>query len=200
MRRNAVLALILGALAAAPAAAQTTGTPIFLAPYMAGQRSELSGYVTDPGSGFTVEGMYRLNQRSYDLGFRAGIGDSDPGPTVFLVGVDFRTTVVRATESFPLDGALTVGLGANFADGTSIGYVPVGISLGREVNVEGSRTSFTPYVHPVLTPTFGDGPDDVEFGLGLGVNIKFTPRFEVRVAGGIGDLPEGVSVGMAFLN
>jgi hypothetical protein len=77
--------------------------------------------------------------------------------------------------------------------------VPVGISLGREIQVEGSRTSFTPYVHPVLTPTFGDGPDDVEFGLGLGVNIRFTPRFEVRVAGGIGDLPEGVSVGMAFL-
>lgn len=199
MKRNVAIALVLGALCAAPVAAQTTGTPIFLAPYMAGQSSDLGVYVTDPGRGFTVEGMWRVNQRTYDLGFRAGVGDSDPGPTVFLVGVDLRTTVVRASESFPLDGALTVGLGGNFADGQSVGLLPVGISLGREVRLEGSNTTFTPYVHPVLTPTFGDGPDDVEFALGLGVDIRFTPRFEVRVGAGIGDLPEGVSVGMAFL-
>lgn len=199
MKRSAIITMLLGALCAVPAASQTTGTPIFLAPYMAGERHDLGVYVTDPGEGFTVEGMLRLNQRNYDLGFRAGVGDSDPGPTVFLVGVDFRATVVRASRSFPLDGALTVGLGGNFADGFSRGLVPVGISLGREIRLEGSSVTFTPYAHPVLTPTFGDGEDEVEFALGLGVDMRLTDRFGVRVGGGIGDLPEGVSIGMAFL-
>ena len=44
---------------------------------------------------------------------RSAAGDDD----VILLGGDFRTRVLSYSESFPLDGSLTLGLGANFGDG-----------------------------------------------------------------------------------
>lgn len=203
LRRLALLAVV--ALAFVPgAAAQTTGTPVFLAPLKAFRASEIGFFFTDPGAGFTLEGMYRVGRGPTDIGFRAGIGDNDtqipngPSSTYFLAGVDVRYRLVRATESFPLDGSLTLGLGANFGDGFTVGLIPIGISLGRRVNLEGTRTTFTPYFHPVLVPTFGDnGNDDILFGVGLGVDIEFSPRFDARLGAGLGDY-DGISLGVSF--
>lgn len=191
----------------APAAAQTTGTPVFLAPYHAFRAHEWGGYFSDPGSGFTLEGSYRWGRGTSDVGIRLGVGDSNNGggpffqgrsDTYFLGGVDFRQRVIRNSEGFPLDGALTVGLGGQFGDGFSTGFIPIGLSLGREVDLEGTETSFVPYFHPVFVPTFGDGSDDVLFTIGLGVDIRFTRSFELRVAGALGDY-DGISLGIAVL-
>ena len=140
--------LLIGALSASvlPALhAQTTGTPVFLAPYRAFQRVEFGASLSDPGSGVAFEGFYRMGQKKYDFGFRGGF--ADPGgnaETVFLAGVDFRTRVVDHSADFPLDGALTAGSGAHFGDGESRGLVPIGVSLGRRVELEGDDVQVVP--------------------------------------------------------
>ena len=74
----------------------------------------------------------------------------------------------------------------------------MGISLGRRFELEGSKTSFIPYVHPVLVPTFGGGDSDVDFALGLGVDIRFSEQWAVRASGGLGDI-EGVGISVAYI-
>ena len=107
--------------------------------------------------------------------------------------------MVSYSESFPLDGALTLGFGGLFGEGDDVFLLlPIGISLGRRFDVEGSSTTFVPYVHPNIVPVFGGGDDDVEFTLGLGVDIRFSERWAVRASGGLGDI-EGVGVSIAYV-
>lgn len=205
MRRNAIVALVLGGMLAGfgQAEAQTTGMPIFQAPYRAFQHHELGVALADPGAGVALLGFYSYGSGPHDIGLRAGFhsvnraGALGGDYTALLLGADFRTRVLTHTEDFPLDGALTVGLGASIANAVTVGYVPIGLSLGRRVDLEGSSTSFVPYVQPVLTPTFGDR-SDLDFSVGLGVDIRFSPRLDLRVSGGIGD-NDGVSVSLAWL-
>ena len=56
---TAVLGAVLAG-AAAPAAGQTTGTAAFLSPYKPFASHEFAAYFSDPGAGFTAEGMYRF--------------------------------------------------------------------------------------------------------------------------------------------
>src|SRR5688572_30261180 len=109
-----VLALLAGS--AASAAAQETGTPIFRAPYRAFENHEFGASLSDPGEGvdFAVEGFYRYGKGQHDFGLRGGFADVDGSDTVFLLGGNFRTQIVNYSESFPLDGALTLGLGGQF--------------------------------------------------------------------------------------
>jgi len=193
-------ALVVMALAAigSRAAAQTTGTPIFMSPYRAFQRVEFGGSLSDPGAGYAVEGFYRWGQKMYDFGIRGGFQDPGNGAeTVFLAGVDFRTRVVDHSQDFPLDGAFTAGFGVNFGNGTSHAIVPIGVSLGRRVEIENSDVQFVPYFQPVLAPSFGHG-SDLLFGLGLGVDVTLTKRLELRVSGALGDF-EGIGVSLAIL-
>jgi hypothetical protein len=183
---------------AGPLRAQTTGTPVFLAPYRAFDRIEFGASLSDPGQGFALEGFYRWGAKKYDFGFRGGFADADPGRTRFLVGVDFRTRVVDHSEDFPLDGAFTMGLGADFGDGITNVRIPVGISLGRRVQLEDSDIQFVPYLHPVLGPVFGDSDTNLAFAVGLGVDVTFNRRFELRVSAALGDY-EGVGISFAFL-
>jgi hypothetical protein len=194
--RNVVLTAAL-AVSAAPLLAQSTGTPVFLAPYRAFQRVEFGASLSDPGTGYAIEGFYRFGQRKYDIGFRGGFLDPGAGETIFLAGVDFRTRIVDHSQDFPLDGAFTAGLGLNFGNGYTQGLVPLGVSLGRRVELEGSDVQFVPYIHPVLAPTFGDR-SDLLFGLGLGVDVAFNKRFEFRVSGALGDY-EGIGVSFAII-
>ena len=204
IRRLVVLAVLAGGFESG-VHAQTTGTPVFLAPTKAFRNSEIGIFFTDPGPGFTLVGMYRAGRGSVDIGFRAGIGDNDtdanlpngPSTTFFLVGADVRMRMLRATETFPLDGSLTLGIGGVFGDDASVGLIPIGVSLGRRINLEGTRTTFIPYFEPVLVPTFGDTEDDIQFGLGLGVDIQFSPRLDARLGAGLGDY-DGISLGVSF--
>jgi opacity protein-like surface antigen len=194
-----VLALLAGA-AAVPVAAQETATPVFKAPYRAFDNHEFGASLSDPGDlgDLAVEGFYRYGRGQHDFSVRAGLLDG-PGDTGFLLGGDFRTQVLTYSESFPLDGALTLGLGGVFGDFDDFFLLPVGISLGRRFDVEGSSTTFVPYVHPNIVPVFGGGgDDDVEFTLGLGVDIRFSDRWAVRASGGLGDI-EGVGVSVAYI-
>ncbi len=195
-----ILVLTLLAGSAASAVAQETGTPIFKAPYRAFDNHEFGGSLSDGGEGaeFAIEGFYRYGKGQNDFSVRGGFADVEGSDTRFLIGGDFRTQVVNYSESFPLDGALTLGLGGLFGEGDDVFLLPVGISLGRRFDVEGSSTTFVPYVHPNIIPAFGGGDDDVLFSLGLGVDIRFSERWVVRASGGLGDI-EGVGISLAYV-
>ena len=65
--------------------------------------------------------------------------------------------------------------------------------VGWPFLLEGSSTSFVPYFHPVVVPTFGGGGDDVGFALGLGTDVRFGENWAIRVSGGLGDI-DGIGV------
>jgi hypothetical protein len=203
MRRSvcggiAVLALL--ALPLVPVVAQETGTPVFKAPYRSFDKHEFGASLSDPGegAGIALEGFYRFGKNANDFSVRAGFADSDADDNTFLIGGDFRTQVVRYSESFPLDGALTLGFGGIFGtDQEDVFLLPVGISLGRRFDIEGSTTTFVPYVHPNLVPVFGGG-DDLQFTLGLGVDVNLGEQWAIRASGGLGDI-EGVGISVAYL-
>jgi hypothetical protein len=205
MRRSLSGGLLVAAViafSARGAAAQETGTPLFKAPYRAFTDHEFGAAFSDPGEGvsFALEGFYSYGRGNNDFGLRAGIADPDEGDTRILLGGDFRTKVLSYSESFPLDGALTVGAGINFGDGDDLIYLPVGLSVGRRFELEGSKTTFTPYAHPVLIPVLGaSGGSDVGFALGLGVDLRFSEDWAARVSGGIGDL-EGVGLALTYIH
>ena len=205
MRRNlcgGILVLTLLAGAAGAASAQETGTPIFKAPYRAFNTHEIGVSLSDPGEGISLalEGFYRYGKDANDFSVRGGFADlNGSGGTRLLLGGDFRTQVVSYSESFPLDGSLTLGVGASVGDGPDAYYIPVGISLGRRFELEGSNTTFVPYAHPVIIPTFGGGNSDVNFALGLGVDINFSEQWAVRASGGIGDI-DGVGISVAYIH
>jgi hypothetical protein len=205
MRRSLCGGLLVAALVALGAeglAAQETGTPMFKAPYRAFTSHEFGAAFSDPGEGvsFALEGFYSYGRGSNDFGLRAGFADPDgAGDIRILLGGDFRTRIVNYSESFPLDGALTVGAGLNIGDGDDLIYLPLGLTFGRRFELEGSKTTFTPYVHPTLLPVLGAaGGDDVGFALGLGVDLRFSQQWQVRVSGAVGDL-EGVGIGLAYI-
>jgi hypothetical protein len=204
MRRSLFGGLLVAtvlAWSATESAAQETGTPMFKAPYRAFTSHEFGAAFSDPGEGvsFALEGFYSYGRGSNDFGIRAGVADPDEGDTRILLGGDFRTRVINYSESFPLDGALTVGAGVNFGDGDDLIYLPVGLSVGRRFELEGSKTTFTPYAHPTLIPVIGaSGGSDVGFALGLGVDMRLGQDWSARVSGGLGDL-EGVGVALTYV-
>ena len=183
------------------AMAQETGTPVFKSPYRSFVSNEYGLTFSDPGGAdWALEGFYGYGRERWDIGLRAGLMDQGED-TGILVGASGRTRVLQSSESFPLDGALTLGVGAQFSDNATFVMIPIGVSLGRRVLLEGSETSFVPYLHPIVVPVLGDDiGDEVQLALGLGVDIKFSRSFDIRVAGAIGDeLYEGVSIGVAFI-
>ena len=159
MPRKLLAALFL---AASPLAAQSTGTPVFHAPYRPFDRYEIGANVSDVGN-VAIEGFYGLSHSGarWDFGLRAGIVDTEGGSNaIVLIGVDGRYRVIDQREDFPLDGALIVGVGGQLVEGGSRLLIPVGLSLGRRVTFENSTSSLVPYVQPVLVPTFGSRERD----------------------------------------
>lgn len=203
MRRSfcgGILAFVLCAGLAEAAAAQQTGTPIFKAPYRAFENHEFGASISDAeGIDFALEGFYRYGRSVNDFSVRAGFADVEGGgDAAFLIGGDFRTQVFSYSETVPLDGSLTVGLGGIFGEGDDRFLIPVGVSLGRRFDVEGSSTTFVPYAHPVIVPSFGGDDEDVDFALGLGVDIRFSESWALRASGGLGDI-EGVGLSVAYI-
>jgi len=194
--------LVLGALlaGATAGAAQATGTPTFNAPYRAFSRSEIGLLLSFPnGGGTAFEGAYRFASDKFDLGFKAGLFDPGSGlNTVFLLGVEARERVITHTVDFPLDGALVFGVGGNFVSGGSSLIVPVGLSLGRRVDPQGSQISIVPYAQPTMFLTF-DGGSNVNFTLGLGADFRLSRAFDARISAGLGDL-KGVSIGAVWVH
>jgi hypothetical protein len=199
MPRKLLAALCL--VVTAPLAAQSTGTPVFHAPYRAFDRYEIGANVSDAGN-IAIEGFYGFSHTGarWDFAIRGGVqdnGDCTGCKAGLLLGVDARYRVIDQNEDFPLDGALITGAGAHLVSGGSRLFIPIGLSLGRRVQFENSNSSLVPYVEPVIVPAFGDGDSDVLVALGLGADLRINRRFELRLGIGIGDI-ENFSVGFSF--
>lgn len=194
--RPILAAALVACATTAVAEAQTLGTPVFLAPYRAFDRTEIGASFSDPGAGSAVEGHYRFAAGSADFGFRIGLRDYPVGDSRLLLGVDWRQRALDHSEDFPFDGALTLGAGLITGDNSSL-LLPVGFSMARRILIEDSEIQLTPYLHPVAALVVGDD-GDVIFGLGFGVDVKLSRRFELRVAGAMGYY-DGVSLGFSLL-
>jgi hypothetical protein len=185
------------------AGAQSTGMPSFNAPYRAFQRSEFGAVLSFPdGGGTGFEGVYRYASGKFDIGLRGGF--FDPGgnaKTVLLLGAEARERVITHTVDFPLDGAIVFGAGANLVSGASELNVPVGLSLGRRIDPQGSTVSIVPYVQPTMMFIAGDFPSDLVFGFGVGADFRLSRVFDARVSGGLGDAPlTGVSISAVWVH
>ena len=198
MRRIAFTLLAVLAVPVVQAVAQETGTPVFLAPYRAFTNHEFGVTLSDPGDdAWAIEGSYRFGWNNHDIGFRGGfidVGDN----TGALLGGSYRARVITHSRDFPLDGALTAGVGVQLIEDFTSGLIPVGLSLGRRFEAEDSEVSFVPYAHPVLALAFGDNEEDLLFGMGLGVDVRISETLDIRVAGALFDY-EGISIGVSWI-
>ena len=199
--RRSLLAVVSLAVLAVPAVAQETGTPVFLGSQRLFDKSAFGVSVSDPGnSGIAFEGYYRVAKGpTQDFGLRIGFADPEgSSSTAFLIGGDYRARLLNHSDNFPLDGALIVGVGASLVEGANALFVPVGFALGRQILLENSSTSFVPYVTPTFIPTFADNTD-LNFAVGLGVDIKFGANFSMNIGGSFGDL-DGLSASFSWLH
>jgi hypothetical protein len=201
MRSHLALLITAACSAIATAAgAQATGMPSFNAPYRAFTRSEFGVAIGfRNGAGTAFEGVYRYASSRFDIGFRGGMWD--PGAcckTELLVGAEARERVITHTLDFPLDGALVLGAGGALVSGGSVVFIPVGISLGRRIDPQGSTVSIVPYVQPTAT-LVADGGSTIDFTLGLGADFRFGHAFDARLSVGLGDL-DGVSIAAVWVH
>lgn len=197
MPRKVLTALLF--VVAAPLAAQSTGTPVFHAPYRPFERYEIGANVSDAGN-IAVEGFYGFSHAGakWDFAIRGGVQDNgNCCRSALLLGLDARYRIIDQSDDFPLDGALITGVGAHLVEGGSRLFIPIGISLGRRVEFEGSQLSLVPYAEPVIVPMFGSGDSDVLVALGLGADLRINRRFELRLGIGIGDI-ENFSIGFSI--
>lgn len=204
-----VIALTVGSSAVASlASAQATRTPSFNAPYRAFNQHEFGGtisFITGGGLDATaLEGQYRFGYRSFDIGARGGLLlRDDPAENSVILGIEARTRVITHTESFPLDGAIIFGAGLDIDGGTSL-ILPIGLSLGRRLDVRDSKVSIVPYVQPTGFLVNGRNPagnrdTDFDIGIGIGADFRLSELFDARISVGIGDGPKGVSISAVWV-
>lgn len=200
-RITAPLSLLAVLALATDLSAQATGMPSFNAPYRAFNRSEIGVVISFPdGLGTGIEGAYRMSSGKFDIGFRAGMLDTEGGgDAILLLGAEARQRVITHTPDFPLDGALILGLGAWLQSGNSLVLIPVGLSLGRRIDPRDSKISIVPYVQPTGFFSAANGETDFNFALGLGADFRLSPRFDARISFGLGDL-EGVSLSAVWVH
>ncbi len=190
------------------AVGQATGTPSFNAPYRAFAQHEFGGtisFLTDgPSDATALEGQYRFGYRNFDIGARGGlVFRDDPRENSVILGVEVRTRVITHQESFPLDGAIIFGAGLDIDGGTSL-ILPIGLSLGRRLDVRDSQVSIVPYVQPTGflvngRNAAGNRDTDFDIGIGIGADFRLSELFDARVSVGLGNGPEGVSISAVWV-
>ena len=198
--RTAVVIMIASVVSVSGAAAQSSGFPSFNAPYRAFSDHEAGFAVSFPGRDETaIEGLYRFGSGKFDIGVRGGVLFLRRGVVndeIVAVGVEARQRILTHSDDFPADGALIFGLGLQI--GARDDLIPsIGVSFGRRIDLENSDVSIIPFVQPHLWWFVGD-TDDVAFSLGLGADFRLSPRFDLRVSVGVGDI-DGFSVGAVWI-
>ena len=198
--RTAIAVIIASVVSVSSAAAQASGLPSFNAPYRAFVGHEAGFAVSFPGvDDAAIEGLYRFGRGKFDIGIRGGIlfiRNRFVSDEILALGVEARQRILTHSDDFPADGALILGLGLQI--GARDDLIPsVGVSFGRRIDIEDSDVSIIPYVQPHMWWFIGD-TDDLRFSLGLGADFRLSPRFDLRVSVGVGDI-DGLSVGAVWI-
>lgn len=188
--RSAPLA-VAAAIAAAPLGAQAWNYPAFQLPY-ANTHEVLGGIAAGGDAGTSYFGQYR-DVTTTSLGYSFDVaGVSGDNFSRFGLGAGLVKQFASASAQQPLDFAFTAGAYASFGDNATILRVPVGVSLGRRVPLDGGLT-VVPYAHPRLSiDVCGSGCDDgvagndnnteVNFVLDLGADLEMSPNLSLRGA------------------
>lgn len=190
--RFAAAVLLLVTSVAEPVAAQATGMPTFFAPTRGFGSSEVGATLSRPGGDATgLEVRFGAALDRADLALRGGY--ADPGGTAdgsFVAGIEARVPVLGRTPTFPLDGSLILGVGRSFASGGGQTFVPIGLSLGRRMSLDGQALQLTPYAQPTVI-----FESDAVFTLGLGVDLRVRGIPDLRLNWAVGDM-DGFSVSL----
>lgn len=200
MMRCAGAAIVASIVLTSAAAAQASGLPSFNAPYRSFNRYEAGFVLTFPGlDDAAIEGLYRFGTGKFDIGLRGGIWFVDNAAVndeIIALGLEARQRILTHTADFPADGALIFGAGLQV--GAADNFIPsIGVSFGRRLDVEDSDVSIVPFVQPHLWWFIGDA-DEVEFSLGLGADFRLSPRFDLRLSTGLGDI-DGLSLAAVWI-
>jgi hypothetical protein len=200
MIRSAAVAMIAAIVLASTAVAQASGLPSFNAPYRSFNRYEAGFAVTFPGlDDAAVEGLYRFGSGKFDIGLRGGIwfvSNAATNDEIIALGLEARERILTHSADFPADGALIFGAGLQV--GAADNFIPsVGVSFGRRLDVEDSDVSIVPFIQPHMWWFIGDA-DDVQFSLGFGADFRLSPRFDLRLSTGIGDI-DGLSLAAVWI-
>lgn len=190
--RSLVVAALLIVSGTSPLAAQATGLPTFFAPSRAFGSTEVGVTLSRPGGDATgIEGRFGAALDRADLAFRVGFLDpGGNGDNRFIAGVEARVPVLGPTQTFPLDGSLILGVGRHFANGGGQTFVPLGLSLGRRLSLDGQALQLTPYVQPTVVIA-----DNSLITLGLGVDLRIRGIPEIRFNSAVGDM-DGFSLSL----
>jgi hypothetical protein len=165
-------------------------TPSFASPELS---SDLGIYLNDGPGDFSIEGIWRRNFGTYDLGFRGGIANTRD--VALLVGAELRVPLnvddmplsLAATGS--VQGAIGNGGAAGFLGGLTIGYVFREATFG-----------FTPYIHPRLglVNTFRRDELELDILADIGFDISFPQNLILRFGFGLGSPTASWGIGFAW--
>lgn len=187
MRVRAGLAAVLLVVGATAAQAQVF-TPTYMSPQ---QSSDMGVYLSDGPGDFAIEGVWRRDFGTYDLGFRGGIADY--GDVLFLLGAEFRNPL-RVAEA-PVVMAVTGGVQGAIGDVSA-----VGLQGGLTVGVEIAEAAFTfvPYLHPRLALIRSFGGDDFDFDPLADIGFDFVLPQNITIRFGVGLGGPTASWGLGF--
>ncbi len=158
-------------------------------------------YLTDPtpGNGIGIMSTWRSGG---PFGFRIGLAEDRVEEVAVFGGVDVSGGLIAATDDLPVDVQWVTGAGFGVGDSVLLS-VPLGLSVGREMEGEGVRVN--PYATPrvILDALMGsDDPEAEDLALGLavdlGLDLSFDPGWAVRIAGSVGER-RALSIGFTFL-
>ncbi|HEX8242043.1 MAG TPA: hypothetical protein VF541_01060 [Longimicrobium sp.] len=166
-------------MAAVPAAAQVF-TPTFQSTRRGA--SDIGLYLSDGPGDLAVEGIWRRNFGTGDLGLRAGFADAGDG--YVLLGADWRQPLALGTA--PVDLALTFGAQGALGDVSGIGG-QVGLAFGH--TFAQPEVTITPYVHPrlaIVAPISDNGDAELNVLADIGADFDFAPNLSLRVGVNLG--------------
>lgn len=202
MRKTVIGAVVLLMLGAASSANAQDVPSVWDAPSFLGPRpgSDIGVYLVDgEGSSFGLHGLWRTDE-SMNLGLRVGYLDT-AGDGILLFGAETWGDVLLESTDFPLDLTWTAGVGA-WVDGSTTVSVPVGLSIGKTLELEDSPIAIQLYGHPRLALViFENVNNDLDLDLDgqfdLGSDIFLSPDVTLRVAASLGRF-DALGIGLAL--
>lgn len=157
---------------------------VFTLPFQSTARgNDIGLYLSDGPGELAIEGIWRRNFGTGDLGLRAGFADVGNGDV--LVGADWRQPLNLQTA--PLDLALTLGAQGAFGDATGVGG-QVGLDIGHTFVETGLR--ITPFIHPrvAVVSALDDNADaELKVLADVGADFDFAPNLSLRFGANLGE-------------
>lgn len=189
MRTRLLFSVLVASLLGGGALEAQVFTPTFMAPRSA---SDLGVYLSDGPGDFAVEGIWRSGMGGYDLGLRVGLADTND--LSVLVGAELRSPIAVGA---PLDLAVTGAAQGMFGDVTAAGFL-FGLALGH--TFAAPPLAFTPYLHPRvgLVKPWNDADFELELLADFGIDVRISPRLDLRFGIGVDDFGADWGVGFAW--